>query len=90
MSEFSIDEKNVTKFLADYYPINGYSYQYMSHPLEINQDELLRIYLINMGTTIHSPMHRHSTIFDVYTHQDYFPINHIKLNLLQLLPMMPQ
>jgi FtsP/CotA-like multicopper oxidase with cupredoxin domain len=66
MSEFSTDEKNVTKFLADYYPINGYSYQYMKNPLEINKDELLRIYLINMGTTIHSPMHLHSTIFDVY------------------------
>jgi FtsP/CotA-like multicopper oxidase with cupredoxin domain len=66
MSEFSTDEKNVTKFLADYYPINGYSYQYMKNPLEINQGELLRLYLVNMGTTIHSPMHLHSTIFDVY------------------------
>ncbi|MGE3860066.1 MAG: multicopper oxidase domain-containing protein [Nitrososphaeraceae archaeon] len=66
MSEFSTDEKNVTKFLADYYPINGYSYQYMKHPIEIKQGELLRIYLINMGTTIQTPMHLHSTIFDVY------------------------
>ena len=66
MSEFSTNEKNVTKFLADYYPINGYSYQYMSNPLEINQGDLLRIYLINMGITISSPMHLHSTIFDVY------------------------
>jgi FtsP/CotA-like multicopper oxidase with cupredoxin domain len=66
MSEFSTNEKNVTKFLADYYPINGYSYQYMSNPLEINQGDLLRIYLVNMGITISSPMHLHSTIFDVY------------------------
>lgn len=66
MSEFSSNEKNVTKFLADYYPINGYSYQYMSNPLEINQGDLLRIYLVNMGITISSPMHLHSTIFDVY------------------------
>ena len=66
MSEFSTDPKNVTKFLADYYPINGYSYQYMSNPLEINQDELIRIYLVNLGTTVQSPMHLHSTIFDVY------------------------
>lgn len=66
MSEFSTDQKNVTKFLADYYPINGYSYQYMSNPLEINQGELLRIYLVNLGTTVHAPMHLHSTIFDVY------------------------
>ncbi len=66
MSEFSTEEKNVTKFLADYYPINGYSYQYMNNPLEINQGDLLRIYLVNMGITISSPMHLHSTIFDVY------------------------
>ncbi|MGZ5511528.1 MAG: multicopper oxidase domain-containing protein, partial [Nitrososphaeraceae archaeon] len=66
MSEFSTDEKNVTKFLADYYPINGYSYQYMSHPIEINQGDTLRLYLINMGITIISPFHLHSTIFDVY------------------------
>lgn len=66
MSEFSTDEKNVTKFLADHYPINGYSYQYMSYPLEITQGDLLRIYLVNMGITISSPMHLHSTIFDVY------------------------
>ena len=66
MSEFSTDQKNVTKFLADYYPINGYSYQYMSDPLEITQGELLRIYLVNLGTTVHAPMHLHSTIFDVY------------------------
>ena len=66
MSEFSTDEKNATKFLADYYPINGYSYQYMSHPIEINQGDTLRLYLINMGITIISPFHLHSTIFDVY------------------------
>jgi FtsP/CotA-like multicopper oxidase with cupredoxin domain len=66
MSEFSTDQKNVTKFLADYYPINGYSYQYMSDPLEVNQNELTRIYLVNLGITVSSPMHLHSTIFDVY------------------------
>lgn len=66
MSEFSMDEKNVTKFLADYYPINGYSYQYLDDPLKINQGDLLRIYLVNLGITVSSPMHLHSTIFDVY------------------------
>jgi FtsP/CotA-like multicopper oxidase with cupredoxin domain len=66
MSEFSTDQKNVTKFLADYYPINGYSYQYMSQPLEINQNDMIRIYLVNLGITVSSPMHLHSTIFDVY------------------------
>lgn len=66
MSEFSIDDKNVTKFIADYYPVNGYSYQYIYNPLVINQDEILRLYIINIGTTISAPFHLHSTIFDVY------------------------
>lgn len=66
MSEFSTDQKNVTKFLADYYPINGYSYQYMQNPLEVNQGDILRLYVINMGSTILSPLHLHSTISDVY------------------------
>ena len=65
-SEFRTDEKNVTKFLADYYPINGYSYQYMSHPLEINQGDMLRLYIVNEGITIPVSMHLHSSIFDVY------------------------
>jgi len=89
MSEFSTDEKNVTKFLADYYPINGYSYQYMSNPLAINQGDLLRIYLVNMGIAISSPMHLHST-FLTCTHQDSLLINHIKLKLSKLLLVMHQ
>ena len=60
------DERNVTKYLADYYPINGYSYQYMQHPLEINQGDILRLYLVNEGITIPVSLHLHSTIFDVY------------------------
>jgi hypothetical protein len=32
MSEFRSYEKNVTKLLAYYYTINGYSYQYMKKP----------------------------------------------------------
>jgi nitrite reductase (NO-forming) len=66
MSEFRTNEKNITKFLADYYTINGYSYQYMKKPIEMNQGDTLRLYLINKGITIISPMHLHSTIFDVY------------------------
>jgi FtsP/CotA-like multicopper oxidase with cupredoxin domain len=65
-SEFSTDEKNVTKFLADYYPINGYAYQYMNHPLEINQGDTLRLYIVNEGITIPVSIHLHSSIFDVY------------------------
>jgi nitrite reductase (NO-forming) len=65
-SEFSTDENNLTKFIADVYPINGYSYQYMSNPIEFNQTDLLRIYAINVGSTIPAPLHLHSTIFKVY------------------------
>jgi len=65
-SEFSTDEKNVTKFLADYYPINGYAYQYMNYPLEINQGDTLRLYIVNEGITIPVSIHLHSSIFDVY------------------------
>ena len=66
ISEFSTDEKDVTKFLADYYTINGYAYQYVRNPLEINQGDILRLYLINVGITIVSPFHLHSTTFDIY------------------------
>ena len=65
-SEFRTDEKNVTKFLADYYPINGYAYQYMNYPLEINQGDTLRLYIVNEGITIPVSIHLHSSIFDVY------------------------
>lgn len=65
-SEFSTDEKNLTKFIADVYPVNGYSYQYMNKPFEFNQTDLLRIYAINVGSTIPAPLHLHSTIFKVY------------------------
>ena len=65
-SEFSHDETDLTKFIADSYPINGYSFQYMNNPLEINQTDLLRLYVINMGSTIPAPLHLHSTIFEVY------------------------
>jgi FtsP/CotA-like multicopper oxidase with cupredoxin domain len=51
---------------ADYYLINGYADQYLKHPITINQGELLRIYLINMGTTIPAPFHLHSTTFKAY------------------------
>jgi hypothetical protein len=78
MSEFSTNEKNVTKFLADYYPINGYSYRYMNNPLEINKVDLLRVYLVNMGIIL-----AHQCIYTVqflmYIPQDYFLVNRTKL-----------
>jgi FtsP/CotA-like multicopper oxidase with cupredoxin domain len=62
-SEFSTDENNLTKFIADVYPINGYSYQYINNPFEFNQTDLVRIYAITMGSTIAAPLHLQSTIF---------------------------
>ena len=38
----------------------------MQHPLEINQGDILRLYLVNEGITIPVSIHLHSTIFDVY------------------------
>ena len=48
MGEYSL--KNQMGFEADYYMINGYADQYVHNPLEINQQDLMRIYLINLGT----------------------------------------
>lgn len=64
MGEYSL--KNQMGLEADYYLINGYADQYMHNPLEINHQELIRIYLINLGTTIPSSFHLHSTTFLTY------------------------
>ena len=64
MGEYSL--KNQMGFEADYYMINGYADQYVHNPLEINQQDLIRIYLINLGTTIPASFHLHSTTFLTY------------------------
>ena len=64
MGEYSL--KNQMGLEADYYLINGYADQYMHNPLEINHQDLMRIYLINLGTTIPSSFHLHSTTFLTY------------------------
>jgi nitrite reductase (NO-forming) len=64
MSEY--DTKNIMKFETDYYPINGYADQYVKNPLILNHDELLRLYVINIGTTIPYQFHLHSTTFKAY------------------------
>ncbi|MDQ2686026.1 MAG: multicopper oxidase domain-containing protein [Thermoproteota archaeon] len=64
MGEYSL--KNQMGLEADYYLINGYADQYVHHPLEINQQDLIRIYLINLGTTIPASFHLHSTTFLTY------------------------
>jgi nitrite reductase (NO-forming) len=64
MGEYSL--KNQMGLEADYYTINGYADQYMHNPLEINHQDLMRIYLINLGTTIPASFHLHSTTFLTY------------------------
>jgi nitrite reductase (NO-forming) len=61
MSEY--DSKDIMKFEAEYYPINGYVDQYITNPLEVNHGELVRMYVINIGTTILYQFHLHSTTF---------------------------
>jgi nitrite reductase (NO-forming) len=60
------DSKEIMKFEAEYYPINGYVDQYITNPLEVNHGELVRMYVINIGTTIPYQFHLHSTTFKAY------------------------
>jgi plastocyanin len=64
MGEYDLEDQLGLE--ADYYLINGYADQYMRNPITINHGELLRLYLINMGTTIPLPFHLHSTTFYAY------------------------
>ena len=64
MSEY--DSKDIMKFEAEYYPINGYADQYIVNPLQVNHGELVRMYVVNIGTTIPYQFHLHSTTFKAY------------------------
>lgn len=65
LSEF--DPKDPDSFIPKYYPVNGYADQYMeNNSLVARQNELVRFYVSNLGTTIPFPFHLHSTIFKVY------------------------
>lgn len=65
MGEF--DPENQENFVPKYYLVNGYADQYMGDKmLHAKQGELVRMYVINMGTTIPYSFHLHSTIFKAY------------------------
>ncbi len=64
MGEYSL--KDQLGLEADYYLINGYADQYMNNPLQINHGDLMRLYVMNIGTTIPLPFHLHSTTFMAY------------------------
>lgn len=60
------DSRNINNFEAEYYPINGYADQYVANPIHANYDELVRFYVINIGTTIPYQFHLHSATFLAY------------------------
>ncbi|AIC16037.1 multicopper oxidase domain-containing protein [Nitrososphaera viennensis] len=67
MGEF--DPEDQESFVPRYYLVNGYADQYMgedNNMLHVRQGELIRMYVINMGTTIPYSFHLHSTIFKAY------------------------
>jgi nitrite reductase (NO-forming) len=65
LSEF--DPEDQDSFVPKYYPVNGYTDQYTeNNSLVARQNELVRFYISNPGTTIPFPFHLHSTIFKVY------------------------
>lgn len=66
MGEYSLSMRDQMGLDADYYLINGYADQYVHNPIEINHGDLLRLYLINLGTTIPYSFHLHSTTFRTY------------------------
>jgi nitrite reductase (NO-forming) len=65
LSEF--DPEHPDSFIPKYYPVNGYADQYIeNNSLVARQNELVRFYISNIGTTIPFSFHLHSTIFKVY------------------------
>ncbi len=64
MGEYSL--KDQLGLEADYYIINGYADQYMHNPLQINHGDLMRLYVVNLGTSIPVSFHLHSTTFFAY------------------------
>ena len=65
LSEFDPEDQDA--FIPKYYPVNGYADQYThNNSLVARQNELVRLYISNLGTTIPFSFHLHSTISKVY------------------------
>jgi nitrite reductase (NO-forming) len=60
------DTQNQLNPLPEYYLFNGYTEQYMLHPLPARTNETVRIYLINLGLSPAYGMHIHGTLFKAY------------------------
>ncbi len=52
--------------LPEYVMFNGYADQYWENPLPVRTNELVRIYLINLGDSPAFGFHIHGTLFKVY------------------------
>jgi FtsP/CotA-like multicopper oxidase with cupredoxin domain len=51
----------------NFYTVNGIPYYYMHHPIQIQKDELVRIYLVNMlEFDPLNNLHLHANMFDYY------------------------
>jgi len=50
----------------EYHMFNGFTEQYMTHPLPAKTNETVRIYLINMGLSPAYGMHIHGSLFKAY------------------------
>jgi nitrite reductase (NO-forming) len=57
------DTQNQLNPLPEYYMFNGYTNQYMTHPLPARTNETVRIYLVNMGLSPAYGIHIHGTLF---------------------------
>ena len=83
LSEF--DPNNTMEYFTQYYPFNGYANQYMDNPIQVVKGELVRFYVIGIGTVLPSPFHIHSTIFKVYPsgilwNEPYYAQTHLIAN----------
>lgn len=64
LSEFNLEKQS--SIIADYYLINGYADQYLHHPIEARQNELVRIYIVNAGVNLPISLHFHGTLIKDY------------------------
>jgi nitrite reductase (NO-forming) len=60
------DTQNQLNPLPEYYMFNGYTEQYMSHPLMARTNETVRIYLVNLGLSPAYGIHIHGSLFKAY------------------------
>ncbi len=60
------DTQNQLSPIPEYYMYNGFTEQYVKHPLPAKTNETVRIYLMNMGLSPAHGMHIHGSLFKAY------------------------